>query len=199
MLGPLGPDIRDGRRAPGGERVRLFLPSATPQILLQLCLYFLGFFVSSYFKLCKELAKRGSQQKYLVSGHQTDLFSSTARLKSVKAAACGRRRVCGGISGQIVRLYQNKELPASFATMQGERRASSALNEPLPLVEVDQEGPHAASSCSNYRLHRHCVRLQPSEPFPAVETHLQSPYLAHCRPRTKENGGGSAENQFVVS
>ena len=125
--------------------------------------------------------------------------SSTARLKSVKAAACGRRRVCGGISGQIVRLYQNKELPASFATTQGERRASSALNEPLPLVEIDQEGTHAAGSCSDYRLHRHCVRSQPSTPTSTVKTYLRVSDLAHRRPRTEENGGRSAENRFVVS
>ena len=81
--------------------------------------------------------------------------------------------------------------------MQGERRASSALNKLLPLVEVDQEGTHAAGSCSNYRLHRHCVWLKHSTPSSAVVTYLWGSDLVHCRPRTKENGVWLVENWLV--
>ena len=122
---------------------------------------------------------------------------SPAQFKSVKAVVWGKRRVCDGISGQIVHLYWNKELPASFATLQGGQQASTALNKLLPLVEVEQEGPHGVGSCSNYRLHQHCVRLQLSAPSSAAGTHLQGPDLAHCRPRTKENGGWLAKNWLV--
>ena len=142
-----------------GERISLSLPAATPPINFTTALFCI--FLASLFLftlIYAEGAQRVRISTEILGERPPNQFFSSTQLKLVKAAACGRRRVCGGISGQTVRLYQNKELLASFAITQGEQQASSALNKLLPLVKIDQEGFHAASSCSDYRLHQHCER-----------------------------------------